>query len=113
MAVSNPVNLEPLGSADLPQVSGADDSPEQAKPTTAAPESSSPRSAFYRPATVHLAAKLRLRCPMCGEPCLTDRVGLRADVCNLICIECGAYSVVFLGDQMSSVSEFLKSKGEL
>ncbi len=43
-------------------------------------------------------------CPGCGEEAITDRVALGADAYNLLCVQCGLQSVVFLGDQL--VSQF-------
>jgi hypothetical protein len=55
---------------------------------------------------------MKLHCPMCGEPSLTEEV--KPDVCNLLCISCGCNSVVFLGEQLVTVGypapDFWKSQ---
>lgn len=43
----------------------------------------------------------RLHCPLCGEEAITDEI--KPDVCNLLCVNCGCNSVVFLGEQLVNV----------
>ena len=43
----------------------------------------------------------KLHCPLCGEESITDEV--RKDIFNLLCVNCGCNSVVFLGEQLITV----------
>lgn len=40
----------------------------------------------------------KLRCPLCGEECCVEQV--QRELYNVICLECGAASVVMVGDQL-------------
>lgn len=38
-----------------------------------------------------------LHCPLCGEEAMADQI--HRDLYNVVCLECGAQSVVIVGDQ--------------
>lgn len=39
-----------------------------------------------------------LHCPLCGEEAMADQI--QRDLYNVVCLECGAQSVVIVGDQL-------------
>jgi ferredoxin-like protein FixX len=41
---------------------------------------------------------MKLHCPLCGEEAMADRI--QRDLYSVVCIECGACSVVVVGDQL-------------